>query len=318
MPLIDPKILAELRNAAQRNELVIFMGAGISKNNELRPELPELPDWKELIHKLKASINDSQRWDPKERADIEQMSDDDPTVDTLLDYIKNNDKYCFQHAFWRIFSPDFEKHYPTRASKLVVGLKTNKLITTNYDFCLEVTAKELNCNWAHLSYRGIDIEKFKQINEETLKIVHIHGTAADRIDDIILTESQYEEAYFDNSNLRKFLDFIFENFVVLIIGFSFTDREIRKVFTRYSVHGKNTLHHSHYIILERDQKLEKTYTDIMRDNYNLKAIYYDRSNHNDRHSQLILLLEEFVNLLKRPQGFTEDGNAMSNLPTSAR
>jgi len=59
-------------------------------------------------------------------------------------------------------------------------------------------------------------------------IYHIHGSAQD-LSHFVLTPSQYRRAYSGKSQLPRLLTELFSTYVVLFIGFSFSDYEIRRI-----------------------------------------------------------------------------------------
>jgi NAD-dependent SIR2 family protein deacetylase len=214
------KVMSIARELAKGN-FIVFSGAGI-------PRTAGVPDWPSLLRGLLAlapsvTVNIDNA-DPKEFPDIaqeifdslRQQSKEDEYYKTIKDSIKPTDA-------------------PYSAQQFEIVTTTNWIVTTNFDTTFESAFKKkqevLN------SSNTPNIESLPDFSMENLftkeSIVYIHGRADEKF--IIFKTDDYEKYYPSASptedgakDVEDYLKYIFKNYTIVFVGFSFDDRYIKK------------------------------------------------------------------------------------------
>lgn len=212
-----------LKLAIKNNQLVIFVGAGISR-------ISGMPSWNEIVKKTLA--------DPairKGKGFIAALDDEIITPLEALDKIKaDNIREIYKH---------FENETSTVAYCDIYKIISNiskKIITTNYDTLIEHNTKIPVIDTSSI----YNLQKI-DINHEY--ILKIHGTCTS-IDKAVIFTSDYNRLYGDDNELAKFQ---FEKIVsansCLFLGFSLSDNYVANLFEKLS-NLYQGLGKEHYII----------------------------------------------------------------------
>jgi hypothetical protein len=185
---------------------IAIIGSGFS--------IPQYPDWPGLV----ASICEKCSFDIRNLPD--EIRNDKLRI--LEEVKKSSDKNYFM-ALKNIF---IEKH-PLNKHDLLKKIHFRTLLTFNYDLLIE-KAIEVDGGCTFYSFPHLPVHKIT--DQKTCNIFHLHGSI-DNVNDqqsIILTSSEYEEAYM-NSILTSFLTQIFTYFHVCFLGCSLNDPYILKI-----------------------------------------------------------------------------------------
>ena len=209
-----PRITA----AVEKNELVIFAGAGISK-------YLGLPNWKELVIAIYKNVI--------------QIDDE---KETLLPAIKSNQLPLLDAL--ELINSYKKEAYTTLKESIDVKLEqpsiheliwkiSPKIITTNYDKGFE---KANNLISAIVPDYNFELATLKNQKSFLLKI---HGSI-ENVESCVLFKEDFEKIY-KNESLAKsvFEDLIIHN-TILFLGFSMSDPYISEIFEYL---------HSHYFLL---------------------------------------------------------------------
>lgn len=202
-----------LKNAIKQNDLVIFVGSGLSLRFEL-------PSWKKLVIDV---INETNNENYKnfiplleidERYGMSALEVLDKLKEehvTFRKYIKDN---------FNIKSKDFTLH--EKLLKL-----SNSIITTNYDNAFELASNNNIIPTLPTSTFNIsELEKNKNPY-----IFKIHGSFEEP-DNCILFNTDYDRIYGKDNALTDKLKSIFINKTILFIGFSFNDPDLNLIFEK--------------------------------------------------------------------------------------
>lgn len=186
----------QLYDAAINDELVIFVGAGVS----LPSNVPDFPDLaKEIINGAADSVDD--KFSPSEsleRAEAKGLN------------IQRETKRIINHR----------NKGPASTHDNLIDIyrkKTLRLVTTNFDLNLSLAAKKKKLN--HRSYynpafpTGDDFEG----------IVYLHGAISDE-NSLIITERDFARSYLKYGRQMAFIRELFSKFTVLFIGYSYNDK----------------------------------------------------------------------------------------------
>lgn len=230
-----------LKKAIENDELVLFIGAGLScelKNTEGTT----LGGWKEMVSSMLSYLNkedyitdeDQKSYEKLEPIDaLKKLEEKDEPIgkEEVGDFIK-----CYF---------ELEKGNDLSLQKALFSLST-KIITTNYDIALEEAAPELKSKKAYKT-KGFELEKIR--NNPTF-LFKLHGCIED-LKSLILFPSDYDDLYNSKSQdaeqVLKALDNLIYNKTFLFIGTGMGDPQITSFFEKIkSVKGKHS--QKHYII----------------------------------------------------------------------
>ncbi len=109
---------------------------------------------------------------------------------------------------------------PSPIHDLIVSIPFAGIITTNYDLLLTQADKKVFFNLP-ITHQNTGLRN--QIHEHFL--LHLHGHINEP-ETIVLSRKSYDEIELKNSKVRSFLSGVFQNFIVLFIGFGFADVHI--------------------------------------------------------------------------------------------
>ncbi len=109
---------------------------------------------------------------------------------------------------------------PGELHKLIVRLPFAGIITTNYDHLLTKADESRYFNPPSTSHTTkLHSQRYEPF------LLHLHGHVGDP-GTIVLTRHSYDEIETKRPKVRQFLSNIFQNFVVLFIGFGFSDDHV--------------------------------------------------------------------------------------------
>jgi hypothetical protein len=199
-------ILKQLYEENQNNNLVIFIGSGISKYYSNSPE--EFPDWEKLINEFKERLNIDFNKN-KDYLRIAQIFEDKYNRSELLNLVES-------------MFPGYVKPGKLH-EKLIEEVKPAHIITTNYDDLIESVEKA-----SVLRYKVLRTDKdFPSSSKHSNFIVKAHGDL--KLKNIVLTERDYLNYHKNFPLFLSFLRYVFAKYRVLFIGFSLTDPNFTKI-----------------------------------------------------------------------------------------
>jgi hypothetical protein len=189
----------ELVKAIRDHNLVVFAGAGVSKGSP-----SNLPDFKELVERISAGSVLS-------RTENEEF-------DRLLGRLNDSGVDVHSVALERLGHLSAKPNsVHLQLLRLFGGQAEVKIVTTNFDLLFEEGAKEL---W------GQTVEVYRApalpLGREISGIVHVHGNVT-KASSLVLTDGDFGRAYLTEGWARRFLLELFQNAVVLFVGYSHGD-----------------------------------------------------------------------------------------------
>ena len=211
-----------LKEAIENDELVLFIGAGLSwdlKNTEGKT----LGGWKEMVSSILAFLKDKECITAKEQQSCEELG----PIDALKELKKKGiDKNIVGDFIKRYFTLGEENNLSLQEDLFKLS---TKIITTNYDRAFEIAADELNNNKAYKT-RNYEISRLKKAPVFLFKL---HG-CIEHIDSMVLFPSDYEDLYKSKSQdakhvLQALRNLIF-NKTFLFIGTGLGDHQINSIF----------------------------------------------------------------------------------------
>ena len=227
------KVFNELRNLYQekeQNNLVIFVGAGISENYANIKDGKKFPSWKTLVESLVP--NDMDKTTIVDSLKIAQIFQDNSSKEALAYKIKE------------LFPQDYDSH---EIHQLIFDLEPAHVLTTNYDHLLE---KALQVNGLDNKYHIIDADEAIPLSRSKQNLlVKAHGDICRG--NIVLSEQDYNEYEQKFPLILSFIRYVFSKHKVLFIGFSLSDPNFNKIlFWVKNILDENSIKHT--VILHND------------------------------------------------------------------
>ncbi|EOU1476196.1 SIR2 family protein [Clostridium perfringens] len=201
---LDEKV-RYLKNAIDDNKLIIFVGAGISKNSNL-------PDWEQLIkvfaNKLKYPINEGQKLSSDEFLKIPQ-------------YYYN---IFGAEEYKKVIKEELDINgQPNDIHELIFKLKPKHIITTNYDRLLEDTILE-----QRMLFDVIAKDKDLLDSKKSNYIIKMHGDIKD-LDNIVLKENDYLNYSQNHILIETYIKSLLVCNTFLFIGYSLNDYNLKQI-----------------------------------------------------------------------------------------
>jgi hypothetical protein len=212
-----------LIEAAQHRNLVPLLGAGISR----QAKKGAFPNWRELLEFLTTRALAKKYIKKPEGQEMNRLLDKGQylMVAEQLRYNLPTDEYT--SLLKEAFNPKGAE--PTEIHKAIFRLNAPLILTTNYDLLIEdAYAKGYGKTANVYTYRGAsEVQQSLQIRQLTDRpiIFKLHGSI-DEPSSIILTEQDYRKLIYQETGYRTVLSAVFVTHVVLMLGFSFSDREL--------------------------------------------------------------------------------------------
>lgn len=252
----------KLKEAIEKDNLVIFVGAGTSMNlNNIKGE--KIGTWKNLVFKLINHLNENsnnkysylipliEKYEPIE---ILNLIEKDKEID-------KTDIYDFLKDFLDIGDNDYELH------KKIIEL-SRIIITTNYDDAFENCSKELR---KRVAYKGKNFELVNLKKNDKSLLFKVHGCYKDS-DSMILFPSNYYDLYNNQDNrnslhtLTAFKNLIY-NKSILFIGCGMGDFQINHIFNEIKI-LQNGYNDNHFIITRNKPDISLNFlTDILIEDF---------------------------------------------------
>lgn len=196
-----------IQKAKQNKKLVVFLGAGISMNYGM-------PSWKTAIQEIASRLGISHFGD-NDVLKIPQYYYNQRGKKEYTDLIRKIFKY---NKKLRPISPSL------RIMDKIWNLDADTIITTNYDNLVENFATK-----RHETLEVISSDIDFPYNDVGRKLIKMHGDFDH--DNFVLKEDDYLH-YSENFKLiQNYIKSIIGNDVVLFLGYSFNDPDIKQIFT---------------------------------------------------------------------------------------
>lgn len=190
--------ILQLQEAMKQNRLVVFVGAGASAS-------VGVPTWPQLIQSFKSEL-------PKE------MYDEGDALKTAEAYRELRGEAEYLSHIKKVLR--YGETSCGLVHDAVMNLNPCHIITTNYDDLLEQAAIQ-----NHKQYFVVAKDEDLPLNKGERMIIKMHGDFANN--NIVLTENDYYDYRRNFPLINSFLMSLFATKVVLFIGFSFNDINLK-------------------------------------------------------------------------------------------
>lgn len=201
---LDEKV-RYIKKAKDQNRLIIFVGAGVSKNSDL-------PDWEQLIRVFIDKLNYPNR-------DGEKLSSDE--------YLKIPQYYYNiygKEEYEKVIKEELDrKGEPNDIHKLIFKLNPMHIITTNYDRLLEDTIIEQRMLFDVIS-KDRDLLDSKKNNY----IIKMHGDIKE-LGNIVLKENDYLNYSQNHILIETYIKSLLVSNTFLFIGYSLNDYNLKQI-----------------------------------------------------------------------------------------
>lgn len=202
--------MEELKKKIKSKKVILFVGAGVSKN-------VGLPDFSELINKMAENLSFDK--------DLFKLYGTNLALAEYYSIRKKGNLQVFRNRLEDMWNTD-EIRENIRNSKIydyIVNLNFDIIYTTNYDECLELAFDFRNKPYTKIS----NLKDLTGTSLEETQIIKYHGDIKSNRNDWVLTES----SYFDRMSFEHPLDIKFRSdslaTSILFLGYSLADMNVR-------------------------------------------------------------------------------------------
>ncbi len=205
-----------IRNAKDNGRLVIFVGAGVSKNSNI-------PGWYQLIKAFSKELpynkcNSCEAIDTCEGYECDFSTDEFLKIPQYYYNTYGPDEY-----FEFIKSILDKKCEPNVINDIIMDLQPKHIITTNYDKLIENTTS-VNRMLYKVICKDNDLLKFQSENY----IIKMHGDISEK-ETIVLKEDDYLKYSFNHILIETMIKSLLLNNTFLFVGYSLNDYNLKLI-----------------------------------------------------------------------------------------
>lgn len=201
---LDEKI-RYVKNARDEDKLIIFVGAGISKNSDL-------PDWDRLIKVFVNKLN----YPIKEGKEL--------SYDEYLKVPQYYYNIFGDEEYKKVIREELDvEREPNDIHELIFKLDPKHIITTNYDRLLEETVIE-----QRMLFDVISKDKDLLDSKKSKYIIKMHGDIKD-LENIVLKENDYLNYSQNHILIETYIKSLLVNSTFLFIGYSLNDYNLKQI-----------------------------------------------------------------------------------------
>lgn len=274
--------------AAVEGRLVLFIGAGVSKQAETKRS-DILPDWPELIREIMGLTVIQAGIDANDKAVIEKLLLDGKYLIAAQELKDRIDSRVFESFMQKRFQQDLN---PGRIHCSIFKLRTPLIMTTNYDLLLEQALAQVFGTLATVAVPGRTAEVFRSIKapwtQDSPVIFKLHGTILEP-DSMVMGERDYHSLIYRGLHYRLLLRTIFMTQAVLMVGFSFSDPDITDVIAE----GAEGSGKGDFIVLPKGKK-DRIEMRRLRNNFGVQVIEYEPTDGHPEVRELVDYLAGFA------------------------
>ena len=209
----SPDVPPEIENAAQSGELVVFVGAGISR-------LINCPSWEVFADKVLQQL-------VPDGIDYHELSQINGIIDpkkrlSIAKIIARKKKFNidYQSIFNVQLGPDNVYSY--------LNSFNSSFVTTNYEKYLRPDSRSAEPEDEWRFYRRNQLLRLNL--DKNGNVVHLHG-CLDAPDNMVITTKDYLEHY-SSDEVQTFLKYLFEKKTVLFLGYGLEEIEVLEYILR--------------------------------------------------------------------------------------
>lgn len=191
-----------IQAAANKNRLVVFVGAGTS--------IPSgMPSWSKAVEKIREHLSDK--------------NCDNDFLKVPQYYYNEHGKNNYVELMREIFK--YGKNlYHIEIHHKILNFRTKYIITTNYDHLLEQALSEENQVFDVISH-----DKDLAYGTADRKLIKMHGDFEH--DNFVLKEDDYLRYNHSFRLIETYIKALIAGNVILFLGYSFSDPDLKQIFT---------------------------------------------------------------------------------------
>jgi NAD-dependent SIR2 family protein deacetylase len=274
----EMQLAADLAERARTGHLVLFIGAGVSRD-------AGLPSWRELLERLYPSNAYIEHLDYRDQATlIEQMlGGREHLLNRLTEEIESYTRIGLTHC-------------------LLASLGTQQAVTTNYDNLFERA-----CAGRHQAIdEALTVLPYGRVVEDRPWLLKLHGSLdrPDHRDDIVVTRRDYMDLARDRSALFGIVQALLVTKHLLFVGYSLTDEDFNQLVyeIRTAIGSAETKKPLGTVLMVEDWPLASLWEDILR----VSQVDKDQPGRSDRRLQI--LLDRVAHLATPHHSYLLDGS----------
>ncbi|MDP3013655.1 MAG: SIR2 family protein, partial [Candidatus Subteraquimicrobiales bacterium] len=254
--------LNDLKEVVRSEQAIAFIGAGCS--------VPlGYPSWSSLVKNL---LDECEKNNPSLKNYIKDLRKETDLL-FVAGLCKNYLGPKYNPYIKQIFGPKLKKC--TDEHKIIMRLPFGRFITSNYDPSLDFAFQKVRDDLSeYFTHSNTSALSDFSIVTGTLKktIFYMHGRY-DNPEEIILTETDYQQHYDFNQSYKETLKNIFSVYPVVFVGSSLTDVDFLAIL-RYI--GALFKHYprGHFAILPYPKKLAEIEANKLKTKYNITPVFY--------------------------------------------
>ncbi|OAD45436.1 SIR2 family protein [Polaribacter atrinae] len=281
MAFTDDHFPSEMLESFKKKSSIFFIGAGISMD-------AGLPSWGKLISDL-IDLASKQPWCGEDKIrEYKKLLKDGNNFLLLAEELKSELGSIFYNYIESIFGqPDIK---PTPTMESILKVKSNIILTSNYDRLIENTYTKLNGypppTFTYSQSREIANNYWK----EKFFVLKAHGDAFSDVQGIILSQRDYRKTLYREIGYKSILQSIFSTKSVFFVGTSMTDPEFNLLldYLHESYSGGGPIH---YLLISKD-KANPIIQKRFFEDFKIQTIIYE--NHSGNHAEI----KEYIDVLK--------------------
>lgn len=263
-----------------RRRVVLFLGAGVSRNSVAADNKTRPPLWGEFLTKCLASLKK-----PKAYVKALLRSGDYLTAAEIMK--KNLDNEWFNLLRRSFVDP---KYKATDIHRHVYRLDARVCLTQNVDKIYDTYAQSESQNTV-LVKQHFDKGVANAIRGDARCIIKAHGTIDEPVR-MIFTRSEYAKARHEHQSFYALLDALALTHTFLFIGAGIADPDVQMMLERMAqMHPEARPHY----MLVSSGSIHADHADALRRNMNLKVIWYKASK---THHHLTTMLADLADVVE--------------------
>lgn len=273
---LNNPVFKKLCDAVAKNNLVCLTGAGISKGLVLKNGAGA-PDWHELLKNIKNMLEND--LSDTEKDDLKELLSNNPSGENL---IEASSILCSKNrnAFLKALSDsvDLKEGQTSLTHEYLLDLLPKGILTYNYDNAHETAIKKAKAkNKWKIILPSDELSIVDELKSNLKKpfLFKMHGTIKSK-KTMVLTRESYRDLFIKYPFYKAFIQQIFTNYQLLIIGFGLSDPDFEMLLQNmFSTFGSPI--QDHIVIKHIKDKSSKDVTYKLR--YGLNFLYIEDFSH---------------------------------------
>lgn len=273
-----------IREAINDDRLVVFAGAGVSKDSGI-------PLWGELIDEVKKYLNES------------TYESDALKIAQMLYNEKGEKEY--NEILKKLIYKSFQRH--NELHEAIFDLKPQHIITTNYDNCFEEVINVKGLPYSIVS-KDIDLPyaKFKNL------LIKYHGDFENH--NIVFKENDYLNFSKDHTLKEIFVKSLFSNKIVLFIGYRVADVNLKILIKEIQYILQK--HHQRAYLLNHNEEVSESEIKYY-ENLGVNVIKFDKESITEKNEINLSItgkkVHSLINYISEGFNLNEYRNSLTNI-----